>query len=468
MDAEYLALCARYGEAVKELESRPGAGKLAVALLQDKDKNVQGLCMRIVRDLTPAGAEKNVLAAIKAMKPDPTWPGTYSLPCMALAAYETPAAADCLLELLKTDCPRADVIRALGWVNQPKVAREIVAFLGDGDPTLAATVLEALARCGNPEVVAQIKAFLLKISADDAKVPATKRTDWQKAAFMALWVIQNDDETFDFIAEQLEEVKVEIEQEFRYRDFFHPDDLPPGLFKLYLKADWTPRFRLALRYMTETFGAASVDKDALRRWEERYKRVGNKAVPLLLDCLLDPNYDVSSGALQALRQRARHTSADEKKTIRAALKKLALSDAPKTYYLAQCLYAYRDGDTVELLERLSRVPDVPAAFEAAKALVLVDKAAGTRRLRDFLKAEAPALRWQAACNLVVAGDDAGLRVLFQAAEESDDNYAVGYADTIARHLKVGFDRYEFLKDRAKGLQRLKAAWKEKQDQDNPK
>ncbi|MCY2931928.1 MAG: hypothetical protein NTV86_21015 [Planctomycetota bacterium] len=336
-----------YRKAMETLAGRPGAGALALTLVADPGPNVSLTGLDVIALVKPAGGEKVLFDALHGpLAKPPVWPRpsaglSAEAGLQTLAQYRTPEAAALLVELLPIEPWRRQTIEAIGITEQPHAAGEVVGYLDD--PLLAEAALNTCLRLGNAAAVPRVKAYCVKL-ADKQAGPANEEVRRRlQRALGVLWALDRQGESFDFIGEMLEGQTLSLPKPSTYRDFFRPDVLPARAMELYAKPDGSPRGRLAMRFMDETFGTASEEADdRYEKWPQRYARVGNGVAPLLLACAERGGGAVADGALRALTQRARHTTADQKKQIREVLLRLANAPGPRSGNLAECLAAYPD------------------------------------------------------------------------------------------------------------------------------
>ncbi len=358
-----------YQKVMEALAGRPGAGALALTMVADPGPNVSLTSLDVIARVKPAGGEKVLLDALPGLlaKPsDVTRPSeglSAEAALRALGQYRTPEAAASLVKLLAKQSWRRQIIEAISITEQPQAAGELVGFLDD--PLLAEAALNACLRLGNAAMAPRVKAYCEKL-ANKQVGPANEevRRRLLRQALAALWVLDRQGESFDFIGETLEGQTLSLPEPSTYRDFFRPDVLPARVMALYAKPDWSPRHRLAMRFIQDTFGTASEEGDGrYEKWPQRYARAGNQVVPLLLACAERGGGAVAGGALGALTWRARHTRADQKQQIREVLLRLANTPGPRSANLAECLAAYSDADTRAAATQPGHGPPNPSALE---------------------------------------------------------------------------------------------------------
>lgn len=484
-----------YTEAVEQLREKPGAAAMAKTLLHDADGAVRYLCIHLltpedaspeqagvllefladpdrrvlhlvygqIRDLTPPGGEAAILKRLRSLAEGQPCPPRAP---QAIAAYRSPEAAQALAECLELPVfthGKLYVFHAMGYSRRPELAPLVIPYLDDVQYT--ADVLFILRQLGNPTAVPKIRAFVERMTDDTLESPpAMVRHEWTNQAVHTLWVLHRQAETFDFIAgtlEELNQIRNPLSHRSALRDFFYPDELPPYVLEAY-SGEYGMRKRLAEYYLIDTFGTAPYGKLPLERWQERYRRVGPRVLPLLLDCCDDPEVGIHRGALVALQWRVGHTSEEEQRTVRAKLEQLAADGKSLVPPLAACLYRYPGDNTLEILKQLSQCPDDATGMQATACLVQMDKAAGLGRYRDFLKSQTPWVAQTAASALLSCGDDSGVPVLLKIAREQEN---VAYAINIGRMLAdfLGEDPPEakIRADRVKELDRLEALWQQR-------
>jgi len=484
-----------YTEAVEQLRRKPGARAVAETLSHDDDGAVRYLCIHLltpedaspeqagvllefladpdrrvghlvygqIRDLTPPGGEEAVLKRLRSLAEGQPCPPRAA---QAIAAYRSPEAAHALAECL--DLPvfthgKVSVFRAMGYSRRPELVPLLIPYLDDVQYTN--DLLLVLRQLGNPTAVPKIRAFVERMTDDTLQSPPESvRHQWTNEAIHTLWALHRKADTFDFIARTLEDLnqtRNPLSQRSYLRDYFYPAELPPYILEAY-SGEYGMRKRLAEYYLIDTFGTAPYGELPLARWQERYRRVGPRVLPLLLDCCDDPEVGIHRGALDALQWRVERMSEEEQRTVRAKLEQLATEGKSLVPPLADCLYRYPGDNTLELLKQLSRCPDEMTAVQATAWLVQVDKAAGLRRYRHFLRSQTPWVAQTAASALLVRGDDSGVPLLLKVAREQENvAYAINIGRILADFLGEEPPEAKIRADRVKELDRLEALWQQR-------